>query len=142
MTLEFSQNFGRTGERTTHYYTFDLTAGVKLVNEAGVVRSDKLLTNDPWIGQGTGTVAYRNGKLYLAQPFIDRRDPDNDKLFTTKWPKVFLVEVYRGSSLLYEGELLTDQQQDYNRSYPSFNKKDYRSFTHVKFQSPEQEGKP
>lgn len=140
LTLAFGQNADPEGKRVTRYYTFDLTDGVKLVNETRIIRSDRL--EEAYYLIGAGTVAYREGKLYVASPFVDRRDAKTELKHMIYWPKLFLVEVYRGNDPLYEGELLTGLQEDYDFAYPQVDQVQYRHLTNLRFEAEGREAKP
>jgi len=144
LTLAFHESSDPVGEWGMKIYSFDLSSGVKLVNETRVVYPDQL-KSDTFFGYTS--MAYRNGKLYMAQLLWDRRDLESDQTFTFSQPRIFLIDVYRNNEHRYEGELKSDMNQDMNQDYarisnPANLDYQFRTFNHVSFQSASREEQP
>ncbi|WP_201004476.1 hypothetical protein [Paenibacillus glycanilyticus] len=118
-------------------WSFDLADGVKLLDETAVSYPDDMESNL----RNMKSIHYMDGKLYVIYQSTETKD-QNDILFDMAHPKHLMIRVYKAARLQYEGELVTDRNQDSNRvahlstsySYdPTYN----REFDHIRIRPAE-----
>lgn len=112
-------------------WSFDLANGIKLLDETDVTYPDDREANL----RNMKSINYLNGKLYVIYQTTETK-AESDILFDMARPKHLMIRVYESSKLQYEGELVTDRNQDSNRVIHAANSYDYdpafnREFEHI-----------
>jgi hypothetical protein len=114
-----------------------LSDGVKLLNETTIRYNDSIEVNK----RNMKSISYKNGKLYMVyKRLTPEGKTENEKLFEPALPQELLIQVYEQSKLMYEGELVTDLNNDsieavnLNGAY-SYDPSEHRTFDHIVIQS-------
>ncbi|WP_336771266.1 hypothetical protein [Paenibacillus sp. MMO-58] len=112
-------------------WSFDLADGVKLLDETAVSYPDDMESNL----RNMKSIHYINGKLYVIYQSTETKD-ESDIVFDIARPKHLMIRVYKAAKLEYEGELVTDRNQDSNRVELLATSYDYnpmynREFDHI-----------
>ncbi|ACT00554.1 hypothetical protein [Paenibacillus sp. JDR-2] len=118
-------------------WSFDLADGVKLLDETAVSYPDDMESNL----RDMKSIHYINGKLYVIYQSTETKD-ESDIVFDIARPKHLMIRVYKAARLQYEGELVTDRNQDSNRVEHLATSYDYnpmynREFDHISIRSAE-----
>ncbi|CAM3334552.1 hypothetical protein PALU110988_16915 [Paenibacillus lupini] len=120
-------------------WSFDLSDGVKLLDETEITYKD-LRVNDK---RNMESIHYLNGKLYVIYSNLElggKTDYDQF-VFDPYQPKKLIIQVYETHKLLYEGELVTDHNDDlislqnYKRDSFTYDPVYNREFEHIVVQS-------
>ncbi|TCN01231.1 hypothetical protein EV294_101684 [Paenibacillus sp. BK033] len=109
LCLAFMSNPDQGQVRKT-VWSFDLANGVKLLDETAVTYPDDMESNL----RDLKSANYANGRLYVIYQSTETKVESNI-VFDIARPKHLMIRVYKASKLQYEGELVTDRNQDGNR---------------------------
>lgn len=119
-------------------WSFDFSDGVKLLDETDINYKDLRETDK----HNMQSIRYLNGKLYVIYSNLKMEgNTDDEMLFNPYQPKQLIIQVYGTHKLLYEGELVTDQNDDlinflnYNRDSFTYDPAYNREFDHIVVQS-------
>ncbi|WP_336787299.1 hypothetical protein [Paenibacillus sp. MMO-177] len=109
LSLAFMSSLDQ-GKVNKTIWSFDLADGVKLLDETAVSYPDDRESDL----RNMKSIHYINGKLYVIYQSTETKD-QSDILFDMARPKHLMIRVYKAARLQYEGELVTDRNQDGNR---------------------------
>lgn len=137
LNIRFSQNVMDPRQAQTTIYSLDFSNGVKLVHtletEHDLDKQDRFFNVD--------VLSYRHDKLYILQSFRKlSNELDPHQPF---YPKQLILSVYEAGKLLYEGEIVTDLNDDLTQLLKpnpyshgdGFNETQYRNFDHIRIES-------
>ncbi|CAM3883921.1 hypothetical protein COLU111180_12570 [Cohnella lubricantis] len=88
----------------------DLADGVRIVNQVEADRSEE---ESQHLIDERSAIRYLNGKLYVIRAYKEARSSDPNDVNEIARPHRFYLYVYDQSKLAYKGELVTDQNDDY-----------------------------
>ncbi|MGZ9583118.1 hypothetical protein [Paenibacillus marinisediminis] len=110
----------------------DFSNGVELVDYNRAHFTDGKVDNN----RGISHISHRNGKTYVVMTLGDKEDRIPHSII---WPQRFMLYVLKSDELLYQGELITDVNDDLIRDSQSagnfsYDMAEYRNFFNIKIE--------